>query len=177
MRMMSVLVALWVLGAGCASTGAAEESKGPTGPHAAVVGFALDRGHGEDTDLVFVVEPAPERWDRWCGGEGDFIPCHALQAMTIDLGTPFPADIAAEIEAAFAPRDVEFVDDGADILLPLTGSVAEAKDGGGFLAFGRAIEVDGNIYLPVDGLGEGWLFELTPTAPGWDVDLLATWIA
>ena len=31
--------------------------------------------------------------------------------------------------------------------------------------------------LMVDGLGEGWLFELTPTAAGWDIDVLATWIA
>jgi len=174
---MSILVALWVLGAGCASTGATEESKDPNGPHAAVVEFALDRGHGEDTDLVWVVEPAPGLWDQWCGREGDFIPCHALQAMTIDLAAPFPADVATEIEAAFAPRDVEFVADRSDVILPPAVYPPEVKDGGGFLAFGRSIEVDGKIYLPVDGLGEGWLFELTPTAAGWDVDLLATWIA
>jgi hypothetical protein len=173
---MSILVAFWVLGAGCTSTGAAEEFRGPIGPHAVVVEFAVDRGHGEDTDLVWVVEPAPGLWDQWCGREGDFVPCHALQAMTIDLGARFPSDVATEIEAAFAPRRVEFVADASDVILP-PALYPEVKDGGGFLAFGRSIDVDDKIYLPVDGLGEGWLFELTPTAEGWDLDVLVTWMA
>jgi len=174
MRTITIIVAFWLLAAGCANT---EVGDGPNGPHAAAVEFSLDRGHGEEDDLVWVVEPAPELWDQWCGPEGDFIPCHALQAMTIDLGAPFPADVVAEIEVAFAPRRVEFIDDGNEVILPLAVYPPEVKDGGGFLAFGRSIDVDGTIYLPVDGLGEGWLFELTPTAEGWDIDVLATWIA
>jgi len=177
MRPLIVLVACGLLAATCASSDAADEPHSPTGPHGVAVRFALDRGHAEHNDLVWVVEPTPELWDQWCGAEGDFVPCRALQAMTIDLGAPFPSDVAREIQASLAPRDVEFIDDGASVFLPPAVYPPAIKDGGALLSFGRAIEVDGKIYLPIDALGEGWLFELTPTDQGWDLDVLVTWIA
>lgn len=175
MKIMAAAVAFLLAVAGCATS--QDESETVVGPHATAVQFALDRGHGEDNDLVFVVEPDPQLWDQWCGREGDFVPCHALQAMTIDLGAPFPFEVRTEIEAALAPRDVEFIDDGSTVFLPPAVIPPVIKDGGALLAFGRAIEVDGKIYLPVDGIGEGWLFELTPTEDGWDLDVVVTWIA
>lgn len=157
-------VAIGLFFAACAGNTAGEAQA--AGPHAVAVDFALDRGHGEANSLVYVAEPTPEMWDQWCGFEADLDPCRALQAMTIDLAAPFPADVATEIESALAPRDVEFIDDPGSAL-----------EDAGLLSFGRAIEVDGKIYLPVDAVLEGWLFELTPTDQGWDIDVLAQWIA
>lgn len=176
-RATAALVVLGLFAAACTSTRAAGEPQPPTDPHGVTIQFALDRGHAEDPDLVFVVEPAPEMWDQWCGFEGDFVPCRALQAMTIDLAAPFPADVAAEIEAALAPREVEFIDDRSTVVVSPAVVPPEIEDDAGLLSFGRAIEVDGRIYLPLDAIGEGWLFELTPTDHGWDIDIVAQWIA
>jgi len=174
-KILTAVVVFVLAVAGCATS--QDESETIVGPHATAVQFAVDRGHSEDNDLVFVVEPDPGMWDQWCTGEGDFVPCHALQAMTIDLGAPFPSDVRNEIEGALAPRDVEFVDDRSTVVLPPAVYPPLIKDGGALLSFGRAIEADGKIYLPVDGIGEGWLLELTPAANGWALDVVVTWIA
>jgi hypothetical protein len=175
-RTTAALVVLGLFAAACTSTEAAGEPQASNDPHGVAIQFVLDRGHAEDRDLVFVVEPAPEMWDQWCSLEGDFVPCRALQAMTIDLAAPFPPDVAAEIEAVLVPRDVEFIDDRSTVILPLAVTPPEVEDDAGLLSFGRAIEVDGKIYLPLDAIGEGWLFELTPTEQGWEIDVLAQWI-
>ena len=65
----------------------------------------------------------------------------------------------ADIAAAVAPAPVEFVGDAP-----------------GVLTFGRAIEIDGVIYLPLDGQGKGWLFEASRTGDGWEINPLAEWI-
>lgn len=176
-RTTAALIVLGLFAAACMSATGAGEPQTPTEPHGVAIEFVLDRGHAEDRDLVFVVEPASEMWDQWCGLEGDFVPCRALRAMTIDLAAPFPPDVADEIGAVLAPRDVEFIDDRSTVILPLAGTVPEIKNDAGLLSFGRAIQVDGKIYLPLDAVGEGWLFELTPTEQGWEIDIVAQWIA
>ncbi len=173
MRRTAIALGLLVSIAACSASPG--EPQPVAGPHAEAVRHALDQS--EDKELVYVVEPRPAVWDQWCGVEADLAPCRALEAMTIDLAAPFPADVAEQIVGAIAPARVDFVTDRSEVVLPLAVVPPEIKDDAGLLSFGRAITVDGNVYIPVDAIGRGWLFELIPTDHGWELDVLATWMA
>ena len=148
------------------------------GVHAAAIEYAIGQGQLANGNLAYVAEPRPEAWDQWCAFDADVAPCRALQAMTIDLSAPFDAATRAEIEAAVEPASVEYIDDPATVILPLPQGemLAPIRNDAGLLAFGRAIDVDGIVYLPLEAHGHGWLLEATPAGDRWSLDVIAQWM-
>jgi hypothetical protein len=175
--MKALLLGLGVVAllGGCANL-SGEDAQGH-GAHAEAIFFVLGNTDLPSKEIVYVAEPDPPVWDRWCAFESELEPCRALESMLIDLDAPFPADVAADIEFALAPAVVEFVEDRSTVVLPSAVVPPAIANDGGLLSFGRAITVHGKIFIPVDGIGAGWLFELTPSDAGWRLDVLATWIA
>ena len=181
-----MILALGVLVTACGAAEVGDEPVPETiddptpypGVHAAVIEFAMGHGQLVRGDLVYVAEPRPEAWDQWCAFDAELAPCRALQAMTIDLSAPFDGATRDEIETAVSPFRVEYIDDPASVILPLPQGemLAPIRNGAGLLAFGRAIEVDGTVYMSLDAHGTGWLLQATPTGDGWEIETIAQWV-
>lgn len=160
---------------------------------AAAIEYAVSVSDLGTKDLVYVTGPSLEVWDQWCGfdtgepGEeshNEIPACDVLSATSFDLPPVYPAgsDSAAEIENALAPATVEFIEDPDSVIEPFEEGmmIAPIKNNAGLLTIGMLIESDAKVYIAMDGHGQGWLLELTPTGPdsgGWDVQPIAEYIA
>lgn len=181
----------WILLAAILSSVAAcgsgaDQHDGPdpvdtAGLHAAAIDYAVSQGHARGKTLIYVTGPSAELWDQWCGAgfaEGIDDACDVLDSIAFDLAPVFEGDTAAEIVEALAPATVEFVENRDELFEPLgEGMVAPVINDGGLFSFGVSIEAGGKVYIPLDGHGEGWVFEATKTDEGWDLEPIGFWIA
>lgn len=185
MRTWVVPFALVLLLAACGSGADHSDDMAPVdtaGLHAAAIDYALSQGQSRGKELVYVTGPSTGLWDQWCGAgfaQGIDEACDVLDSIAFDLPSVFEGDKAEEITDALAPAAVEFVENRDELFEPMREGmmVAPVVNDGGLMSFGVSIEADGKVYLPLDGLGEGWIFEATPTDEGWTIEAVASWIA
>ena len=140
-----------------------------------------------ESDLVYVVEPSLSEWITYCGttdspdvesaaalGE----PCEVFWSIEDNPRFDFTPSAMAEIEEALSPASVTFVSDRVDALEHRNGIPPHpVKDGAELISLGVALEVDGNIYLPIAKQGEGVLVVAVLTDSGWVIDGVMHWVA
>lgn len=193
MRRLVFLVVAVLAIAGCASGKVEADNEGldPAGINAAAIQYVLGASGLSQKHLVYVAGPSVELWDSWChvatGEPGEDVhdenptACGVLDTSSFDLPAVYPAgsDAADEIEGAFSPAEVEFIEDPESVIEPFEEGmmIAPVQNDAGLVTFGVPIEAEGRIYLPTDAHGSGWLFELTPSAAdeGWDLTPIAAY--